>query len=162
MPRALPGVTWWSRVSSVLAPVLLIGGWALAASLQPGGFDPRVATISDLAALDATDRWVMTVGIAGTGVCHLVTASGLRSAALRGRVLLGIGGAASLLVAVFPLPAGGGTSSAHRAAAFVAFLLLTVWAPYAGSLTRRRPGVCAAGSPWRPVVSSQCSRSGSS
>jgi len=132
MPQTLPGVARWSRVSSVLAPVLLIGGWTLAASLQPGGVDPRVATISELAALDATDRWVMTVSIAGTGVCHLVTASGLRPAARRGRVLLGLGGVASLLVAVFPLPAGGGTSSAHRVVAFVAFLLLTVWAPYAG------------------------------
>ena len=29
----------WGVLSSVAAPVLLIGGWTLAARLQPGGFD---------------------------------------------------------------------------------------------------------------------------
>ncbi len=129
---AAPGVPWWARVSASLAPVLLIGGWTLAASRQPGGFDSGVRTISELAALDATDRWVMTAGIAGTGVCHLVTALGLRPAARPGRLLLAAGGVASVLVAVFPLPAGGGGSSAHSVVAFGAFVLLTVWAPYAG------------------------------
>jgi len=124
-------VPWWARVSSVLAPVLLIGGWTLAAARQAGGFDPRVRTISELAALDATDRWVMTLAIAGTGVCHLVTALGLRPAARPGRILLALGGAATLLVALFPLPAGG-SSAMHSVAAVASFVLLTVWAPYAG------------------------------
>ena len=119
-------------MSSALAPMLLIGGWTLAAARQPGGFDPVVRTISDLAAIDAADRWVMTIAIAGTGICHLVTASGLRPAAPAGRVLLGLGGAATLLVALFPLPAGGGSSRAHSVVAFASFVLLTVWAPYAG------------------------------
>lgn len=125
-------VPWWARVSSLLAPVLLIGGWTLAAALQPDGFDPRVRTISDLAALDAADRWVMTLGIAGTGLCHLVTALGLRPAARPGRALLALGGLATVLVALFPLPGGGSSSSAHSVAAFASFVLLTVWAPYAG------------------------------
>ena len=129
---AAASVPWWARVSSLLAPVLLIGGWTLAAALQPGGFDSVTRTISELAALDAHQRWVMTVGIGGTGVCHLVTAAGLRPAARTGRVLLALGGAASVLVALFPLPAGGGTSSAHRVVAFLAFVLLTVWAPFSG------------------------------
>jgi hypothetical membrane protein len=124
-------VPWWARVSSVLAPVLLIGGWTLAAARQAGGFDPRVRTISELAALDATDRWVMTLAIASTGVCHVVTALGLRPAARPGRILLAVGGAATVLVAVFPLPAGG-SSAMHSAVAFASFVLLTVWAPYAG------------------------------
>jgi hypothetical membrane protein len=125
-------------VSSLLAPVLLIGGWTLAASLQTGGFDPRVRTISELAALDATDRWVMTVAIAATGVCHLVTSLGLRPAARTGRILLALGGVATLLVAVFPLPAGG-SSSAHTAVAVASFALLTVWAPYAGTTDPSAP-----------------------
>jgi hypothetical membrane protein len=119
-------------VSSVLAPVLLIGGWTLAASLQPGGFDSRTGSISALAGLDATDRWVMTLGIAGVGLCHVVTASALRPAGRSGRILLGLGGAASLLVAAFPLPAGGGGSAMHAVAAVASFVLLTIWAPYAG------------------------------
>jgi hypothetical membrane protein len=117
-------------VSSVLAPALLIGGWTLAASLQPGGFDSRSRTISELAGLDATDRWVMTLGIAGVGVCHIVTALALRPAARVGRILLGLGGVATLFVAVIPLPASNGSSVGHGVSAFVAFLTLSVW-PFA-------------------------------
>jgi hypothetical membrane protein len=134
-------------VSSVLAPVLLIGGWTLAASLQPGGFDSRGGTISALAGLGATDRWVMTLAIAGVGLCHVVTASALRPAARGGRILLGLGGVASLLVAAVPLPAGGDSSAMHGVAAVASFALLTIWAPYAGL---RDPAV-----PWglrRPVA----------
>jgi len=121
------GVPWWGRVSSALAPVLLIGGWTLAASRQVGGFDPVRRTISELAALDATDRWIMTAGIAGTGICHLVTAASLRPAAPAGRVVLAVGGAFTVLVAVFPLPAGGGSSQAHSAVALAAFVALSTW-----------------------------------
>jgi hypothetical membrane protein len=73
----------------------------------------------------------MTLAIAGTGLCHLVTALGLRPAARTGRILLALGGAATVLVAVFPLPAGG-SSAMHSVVAFASFVLLTVWAPYAG------------------------------
>jgi hypothetical membrane protein len=121
-------VAWWGRLSSLLAPILLIGGWTVAAALQPGGFDSATGTISELAGYDAASRWVMTAGIAGTGVCHLLTASALRPAARGGRILLALGGVFTLLVAVFPLPAGGGSSAAHSVVAFVAFVLLTVWA----------------------------------
>jgi hypothetical membrane protein len=135
-------------VSSVLAPVLLIGGWTIAASLQAGGFDSRSGTISALAALDATDRWVMTVAIAGTGVCHLVTALGLRPAARAGRILLAVGGAATVLVALFPLPSMAGQSVAHGISAFVAFLLLAVW-PFAGwRRAAAATGAALGGIPW--------------
>jgi len=138
-------------VSSVLAPVLLIGGWTLAAALQPGGFDSRTRTISELAGLDATDRWVMTLGIAGVGLCHVVTALALRPAARAGRIMLGLGGVASVLVAAFPLPAGGGSSMAHSTVAAASFVLLTIWAAYAGVRDSsapwglRRPVALAAG-----------------
>jgi hypothetical membrane protein len=140
MPSTTAGVPWWARVSSLLAPVLLVGGWTLAAALQPGGFDSTVRTISELAALDAADRWVMTIGIGGTGLCHLVTALGLRPAARPGRLLLALGGVATVLVALFPLPGAGGSSGAHSTVAFLSFVLLTVWAPCAGV---RDPGA-----PW--------------
>jgi hypothetical membrane protein len=126
-PDSLHVMPWWGRVSSLLAPVLLIGGWTLAASRQPAGFDSVRDTISALAALDATDRWIMTAGIAGTGICHLVTASALTPAATAGRVVLGVGGAATILVAVFPLPAGDGSSTSHGLAAATAFLALSAW-----------------------------------
>jgi hypothetical protein len=49
-------VPWWGLVSSAAAPVLLVGGWTLAAGLQPGSFDAVAGTISSLAAEGAADR----------------------------------------------------------------------------------------------------------
>ncbi len=127
MRRRDVGVPGWGVVSSVAAPVLLIGGWTLAARRQHGGFDPVVDTISALAARDADDRWVMTTALAGLGVCHLVTALALRPARLPGRLVLGVGGVATVLVAAFPLPSGGGSSQAHSTVAGIAFLCLGLW-----------------------------------
>jgi hypothetical membrane protein len=137
---------WWALLSSATAPVALIGGWTLAAQRQPDGYDSTVATISSLAAQDAADRWVMTVALLVVGVCHTVTALGLSRAACRGRVVLCLGGVATMLVALFPLPAMG-DAPAHAAAAGVAFVALAVWP----ALAWRRGG----GGPvaLRPVVS---------
>ena len=115
---------WWGLVSSAAAPVLLIGGWTVAAGRQSGGFDAVVETISAQAAHGADDRWLMTAALAGVGACHLTTALALRSAAVPGRVLLAVGGVGTLLVAAFPLPVGGGSSAAHTAAAAVSFVAL--------------------------------------
>ena len=123
---------WWGLVSSAAAPVLLIGGWTVAAGRQRGGFDPVVETISALAAHGADDRWLMTAALAGLGACHLTTALALRSAAAPGRVLLALGGIGTLLVAAIPLPAGGDGSAAHTAAAAVSFVSLGAWPLLAG------------------------------
>ena len=125
-------VPWWGLLSSAAAPVLLIGGWSVAAGRQHAGFDQVVETISALAARDADDRWVMTAALTGLGLCHLATAAALRPAARPGRALLGLGGLATLGVAAFPLPAGDGESGAHTAAAGVAFVSLAVWPALAG------------------------------
>jgi hypothetical membrane protein len=122
--RALP---WWVLCSAGAAPVLLIGGWTVAAARQLPGFDPVVQTISALAAVDAGDRWIMTSALAGVGVCHLVTALGLRPAARAGRLVLAAGGVATVLVAAFPLPAGGVSAPAHGIVAGAAFGALAIW-----------------------------------
>ncbi|MGH3813024.1 MAG: DUF998 domain-containing protein [Pseudonocardiaceae bacterium] len=116
----------WTVLSATCAPVLLIGGWQLAAARQAGGFDPVSQTISALAARGATDRWIMTTALVGIGVCHAITAAGLRSAAVPGRLLLAIGGAATVLLAVFPQPVTG-DSTAHVAAAVIVFPALSLW-----------------------------------
>jgi hypothetical protein len=67
------GVRWWGLVSSAAAPVLLVGGWTVAAGLQPGSFNAVAGTISSLAAEGAADRWVMTLALAGTGACYVMT-----------------------------------------------------------------------------------------
>ncbi|MFC0005309.1 DUF998 domain-containing protein [Micromonospora siamensis] len=128
----------WALISAATAPTLLIGGWTLAAARQPGGFDAVTGTISALAGHDATDRWIMTVALAGLGLCHLVTAAGLRPARPAGRALLALGGAATLAVAALPLPAGGGSSAPHATAAAVAFGALALW-PALAVAGRRAP-----------------------
>ncbi|MDP9240229.1 MAG: DUF998 domain-containing protein [Actinomycetota bacterium] len=119
-------VPWWAVVSAAAAPVFLIGGWTVGAALQPAGYDPVTDTISALAAHGATDRWVMTTGLAGLGACHFVTALGLRPAGRPGRVALGVGGVATMLVAAFPQP-DMGASTAHFWAATTGFVTLAVW-----------------------------------
>ncbi len=130
MPEGRDGraevMAWWGLVSATSAPVLLIGGWTIAASRQPGAFDQVRDTVSALAGLGATDRWLMTTALAAVGTCHLATATALRPAPRAGRLLLGLGGMATIGVAAFPLPLEGG-STAHTICAAVAFGSLAVW-----------------------------------
>ena len=119
------GAARWGLVSGVGAPTLLIGGWTVAARRQPS-FDSLVGTISDLARVGAADRWVMTSALAGLGVCHVLNAAALHEVAPAGRAVMAVGGVATTLVAVFPLPADG-SSAPHTAAAATAFLALAAW-----------------------------------
>jgi hypothetical membrane protein len=131
-------VPWWGVASSAAAPVLMIGGWTVAAALQPGSFDQVTGTISALAGYAATDRWVMTLALAGVGVCHVSTALALRPAAAPGRLALAAGGVATALVAASPLPAGGGGSERHTIAAAIGFITLAFWPVLSA---RREPAV---------------------
>ncbi|MGW0712507.1 DUF998 domain-containing protein [Streptomyces sp. NPDC002643] len=116
----------WALLSSVCAPVLLIGGWTIAALLEGPAYDSATQTISILAAYGAAGFWVMTGALLALGICHLLTAWGLRVAALAGRVALGCGGVSALVVALLPAPSSGG-SMPHGSAAAVGFALLAVW-----------------------------------
>lgn len=108
------------------APVLLIGGWTIAALLEGPAYDPATQTISVLAAYGAAGFWVMTGALLALGVCHLLTAWGLRAAAPAGRVALAGGGVAALAVVLLPAPSSGG-SLRHGSVAAVGFVLLAVW-----------------------------------
>jgi hypothetical membrane protein len=141
------GVPWWGVISSAVAPVLLIGGWTAAARLQPRPFNSVTETISALAAQDAADRWLMTFALLGAGACYVTTALALRAAAGPGRLVLIVGGAATVLVAANPEPAGNG-SVAHTIWAATAFIAMSIWP----ALSRGRgfrvafglqPAVCA-------------------
>lgn len=136
----------WVLLPAVAAPVLLIGGWTVAAALRPGHFDQVTRTISSLAASGAPNRWLMTTVFAVVGVCYLLTAWGLREAALPGRILLAVGGITTCMVAAIPLPADG-PSVAHSSVASFAFLALAFW-----PLLARRSDPAL---PWalRPLVS---------
>ncbi|MGA5103639.1 DUF998 domain-containing protein [Streptomyces cellulosae] len=136
----------WVLFSSGCAPLLLIAGWAISAALEGAGYDPVTQTISVLAAYGASGSWVMTGAFLAVGVCHLLTAWGLRAAAAAGRVALAGGGVAALAVAMVPAPSSGG-SLGHGSVAAVGFTLLALWPVLAATAGR--------GTPWalRPMPS---------
>ncbi|MEW1683354.1 DUF998 domain-containing protein [Streptomyces sp. NPDC093594] len=116
----------WVLLSSGFAPLLLIAGWVIAAALEGSAYDPVTQTISVLAAYGASGSWVMTGAFIALGVCHLLTAWGLRAAAVAGRAALAGGGVAALVVALVPAPSSGG-SLGHGSVAAVGFVLLALW-----------------------------------
>ena len=138
MARPTP---WWAVVSAVVAPIALIGGWTIAAWVQPGGFDSATETISALAAVGTPDRWIMTLAIAVTGLCHICTAAGLREAATAGRMVYALAGLATVLVALFPLPVMGGSSLLHGVTAAASFIGLAIWPLWARNSRTRNPAL---------------------
>lgn len=106
--------------------MLLIAGWTGAAHYEGSSYDPVTQTISVLGAYGAAGFWVMTAAFLALGVCHLLTAWGLRAAATAGRVALGGGGLAALVLVALPAPSSGG-SLHHGTVVVVGFTLLAVW-----------------------------------
>lgn len=135
----------WGVFSAAAAFVVLVGGCTVATVLQPSSFDWVASTVSALTVRGVTDPWVMTAAFAVTGAFEIATALALRPAAMTGRVILAVAGAASVLVAANPEQVGG--SLTHGLWAAVCFTALTAWP--AGAW-RRGPSV-----PWglRPAVS---------
>jgi hypothetical membrane protein len=97
-----------------------VGGFTVAAARQPASYRAVRDTISALAARGATDRWIMSCAFVALGVCHMVTARGLR------RPLLALGGLATALLALAPQPVHG-SSDLHLGLAGVALVALAVW-----------------------------------
>ena len=122
-------------VSSTAAPIGLIGGWAVAAYMWPE-YDPIRQTISELAALDAPTATFMNAMFVLAGVCHIVSAVFLYAVGIPGRVVLAVGGLASIALYFFPLPSVATTSLEHRVVAGVSFVAMALW-PALG--WRRRP-----------------------
>jgi len=120
------GVSWWGVVPSAASPVLLAGGWTAAAGLQPQSYDPVADTVSALAALGATDRWVMTIAFVAASICEFVTALALRPARMPGRLILMVGAVAGVLVAASPEGAGA-PSPRHAIFAIASLGALAVW-----------------------------------
>ena len=138
-------VPWWGVVSAGAALVFLVGGCTLATALQPPSFNWLASTVSTLTEREAADPWVMTAAFAVTGACAMATALALRPAAMPGRLILAVAGAASVLVAANPEHVGG--SPAHGLWSGVTFIALIAWPTGAW---RRGPSA-----PWglRPAVS---------
>lgn len=142
--RAVP---WWGVVSSVAAPVLMAGGWTVAARLQPHSYSQIADTVSALAAPGAADRWVMTVTFLVVAACDIITGLALRPARALGRLILIAGAVAGVLVAANPENPGTRFPLPHIIFAAAGCVAMVTWP--AGAY-RRGPSV-----PWglRPVVS---------
>lgn len=122
---SVPNVPWWGVASSVLAPVLLVAGWTVAARLQPAPFNPVSQTVSALMAVGATDRWLMTGALLAAGVCYIVSSAALRPAGTAGRLILVAGAVTGMLVAFAPLHPG--VSVWHGIWATLGFAGLAAW-----------------------------------
>jgi len=120
-------VPWWGVVSAVAAPVLQVGGWTIAAGLQPQPFDSVKQSVSSLAGQGAADRWVMTLTFVVVAICYIITALALRPAAPAGRLVLVAAALAGLLVAANPQAAPGTFSLAHALWSSLGFALLAAW-----------------------------------
>jgi hypothetical membrane protein len=131
---------WWGVVSSVLAPVLLVGGWTAAADLQPVPFDAMSRSISALAAQGMPYRWLITIALLGVGACHVITGLALRQARDAGRIMLILGGLSGMLIAANPQHIHTG-SPIHEIFSCTGVVLMTLW-PVAGM--RLDPGAAPA------------------
>jgi len=130
---------------------VLVGGWTIAASRQPAGYNPIRNTISSLAALGAADRWLMTSALGALGISYAVTGLGLRALRPGARTVLVGGGLATLLVAVFPQPHRG-NSIAHTVAATLAFAALALWPLFTAGSRSTSPVLSRTGSGFASAV----------
>lgn len=138
---------WWGIVSSAVPPVVLAAGWTIAAYLQTRPYDPLADSVSGLAGIGATGRWVMTLAFALSGACEIVTGLALRSARTAGRLILMAGGLAGILVAASPVHTGDGAPVSHIAWSAVGLAALAVWPAAASRHGRTVPW------PLRPEIS---------
>jgi hypothetical protein len=142
-------VPWWGVASSAAAPVLMAGGWTVAAALQPHSYSYNAVadTVSALAAVGAADRWVMTLTFVVVAACDVVTAIALWPARVPGRLILMAGAVAGLFVAANPEQPGTNYPLPHIIFGAAGCIALVGWPAWAW---RRGPSV-----PWglRPAVS---------
>ena len=107
--RAGRPVAGWTVGTALLAPVVLVGGWLVAGTLQPESYSPVRQTMSVLAGQSGTDRWVMTAALLLVGGCQIATGAGLTGVGWPARILLIVTGVSTLGVAASPEPATGPT-----------------------------------------------------
>lgn len=117
---------WWVLLSASGAPLLLVGASAISQVLQGPTYNPVVETLSILASYGARGYWLMTGILLVLGTCYVVTAHGLREAALPGRIALAGGGLSAMALTLVPAPLSGGAFG-HGVVAAVGFVLLAVW-----------------------------------
>ena len=137
-------------LASSISAIIIFGGSTFIAEVITPGFDPVRQTISELAAGDAPTRVFVTIAFVLTGACHMLTASFTPGIGAPGRVALFAAGISTELVAAFPLPTMASTSTAHRFAAMLGFVLLAVWPALGMRVDRDLPFLLR---PWGAIAS---------
>jgi hypothetical membrane protein len=128
----------WATVSTVLAPLLMVGAWLVAETLQPPSYSPLHSSISGLAALGATDRWIVTGALLLVGACYFVTAAGLPGLRKSARTVLVIAGLSSIGIAMSPQPVHG-TNAQHLVWTSLGAVAIAVWPAFTASRAPSRP-----------------------
>jgi hypothetical membrane protein len=138
-----PGAARWAVASAALSPVATMGGWLVAEALQPPSYSPLRSTISGLAGLGATDRWIMTIALLMVGACYFATAACLPAVWVPARIVLMVAGLSSIGIALSPEPARGSTPQ-HLAWTSLGAVAITVWPAFTARQGRSLPPILQA------------------
>ena len=133
--RAVPG---WALAAAGLSPILLVGAWLVADSLQPGSYSPVRDTVSALAGHAATHRWIMSCAMCLVATCYLLAALGLAGLRTSARVVLAVAGVSGIGIAASPEPTHGATPQ-HLVWTAVGAVAITAWPAFVASRTPPRP-----------------------
>jgi hypothetical membrane protein len=145
---AAASLSRWATVSTALAPLLMVGAWLVAETLQPPSYSPLHSSISGLAALGATDRWIVTGALLLVGACYFVTAACLPGLRKSARTVLVIAGLSSIGIAMSPQPVHG-TNAQHLVWTSLGAVAIAVWPAFTAGrapsqpLILRPPGAAA-------------------
>ena len=115
----------------------------MAEALQPPSYSPLHSSISGLAALGATDRWIVTGALFLVGACYLVTAGCLPRLRRPARIVLLIAGISSIGIAFSPQPADG-SSAMHMVWTCVGAAAITIWPAFTASRAPSPPVILRA------------------
>jgi hypothetical membrane protein len=127
-----------AAVSSALAPLLMIGAWLVAETLQPPSYSPVYSSISGLAAFGATDRWIVTGALLLVGACYFVTSACLPGLRKSARTVLVIAGLSSIGIAMSPQPVHG-TNPQHMVWTSLGAVAIAVWPAFTASRAPSQP-----------------------
>jgi hypothetical protein len=133
----------WAAVSTALTPLVMTGGWLVAEALQPPSYSPLHDSISGLAALGATDRWIVTSALFLVGACYFVTAGCLPSLRRSARIVLLIAGISSIGIAFSPQPVDG-SNAMHLVWTCLGAAAITVWPAFTASRAPSPPVILRA------------------
>jgi hypothetical membrane protein len=122
----------WAVISTALTPLVMTGGWLVAEALQPPSYSPLHDSISGLAALGATDRWIVTGALFLVGACYLATAGCLPRLRRPARIVLLIAGISSIGIAFSPQPVVG-SNAMHLVWTCLGAAAITVWPAFTAS-----------------------------